>query len=185
MWLLTNLAKKNEVVEGLGKLIQLSSSEPSEHYQNELQQRQQELKRNLEKQVEFSDLFENDLINIQVYRGKAQTLREEEKKLKGELVQLQMVALDHERGVDQRLKIQHFLRSLRSRNYKWSHSDIKEFMRVLFKRIVVKDDIVVDIEMHPPWNLLFKKELQCLTQQLTQTMEKDDCAYLVSPSAVR
>lgn len=185
LWVLSSLAEKKEILEGLDQLIQLSSNEPSEHYQNELHQKRQELKHNLEKQTEFSDLFNNDLINIHVYREKAQTLREGEKKLKGELVQLQMVSLDHERGIDQRLKTQQFLRSLRSRDYQWSDSDIKEFMRVLFKRIVVKDDIVVEIEMHLPWKLLFEKEIQCLTQQLTRTMEKDRYAYVVSPSAVR
>ncbi len=185
LWVLKSLAEKKEIEEGLDKLIQISSKEPSEHYQSELHQKQEALNRNLEKQKEFSDLFDNDLINIHIYKEKAQALREEEKKLKGEVVQLQMLALDHERGVDQRLKTQQFLRSLRTRNYQWSDSDIKEFIRVLFKRIVVKDDKVVTVEMHLPWNLLFEKELQCLTQQLTQAMEKDPYAYLVSPSAVK
>ena len=34
--------------------------------------------------------------------------------------------------------------------------------------------------MHLPWKLLFGKELQCLTQQLTETMEKDRYANVVS-----
>lgn len=185
--ILNVLAEQNPVKEEFEDLLRKTACEPNEHYAQELGEKEKHLARNLKKQSELFDLFKEDRINIEVYREKADELRREEAVLKKDIRDLQISLIDRQRGIDDRLRVQYFLRSLQEKDHKWSEADKKEFVRIIFKKIVIKDgEIVSDLlEMNPPWNLLYEKRLQCQKKQLSQKRKTESSQYVCTPSAAR
>jgi len=183
--ILEELCKIEAVGEGFEHLLIASSNEHNEHFDHQIAEKQKALDRNLSKQGDHCELYNADMMNIDVYRTQLQKLREEEKELKLQIKQLQLSALDHDRGIDERLRAQQFLRNVMIKEHKWTDADIKEFIRIIFKRIVVRDDQVIDYELNRPWNLLYEKELKCRTRNFPPIGKISRSAYVVSRSAVR
>jgi len=181
------LSGQNPVQEEFEDLLRKVTYEPNEHYADQIDQKNLKLNGNLKNQSDLFDLYKEGRLNIEIYRQKADELRSEEASLKRDLKGLQVSMIDMERGIDERLRVQYFLKSLQEKDRKWSEADKKEFMRIIFKKIVIKDGEIVSelLEMNRPWNLLYQKGLQCQTNQLSQKRKIRSSQYVCVPSAAR
>ena len=106
-------------------MLQQAAKEPSEHYANEIELKKPLLDRNLKNQSELYDLYKEQRINVEVYREKADQLRQEEAGLKKDMKALQMAIIDRQRGIEDRLRVQNFLRDLQERNGEWTDANKK------------------------------------------------------------
>ncbi len=181
------VAEQLPVKEEFADLLHQASKEPSEHYSNEFELKRQSLELNLKNQSELYDLYKEGRINIEIYRQKADELRQEETGLKKDMKALQMTIIDGQRGIEDRLRVQNFLQGLVERNHEWGDADKKEFMRIIFKKVVIKDGEIVSksLEIHEPWNFLYKKGLQCQTTQLCQKRKIERQSLVSRHSAVK
>ena len=181
------IAEQLPFKEAFADSLRQASKEPAEHYSNEFELKNQLLDRNLKNQSELYDLYREQRINIEVYRQKADEMRQEETDLKKDMRALQMTIIDGQRGIEDRLRVQNFLRGLQGQGSEWSDTDKKEFMRIIFKRVVIHDGEIVSksLEMHEPWNFLYKKGLQCQTRQLCQKRKIRRQSYVLRHSAAR
>lgn len=168
------------------------SAEPDEHYQDQLDEKKVALKHNLEKQEGLFQLYNEDKINIELYKAKADELRKDEKTLKSALKQIELQILDRERGANERVRAQQFLRNLKAKGYKWSDADKKEFMGIIFKKLTVKNGELRVDGCRYPFNLFTGKEEQCQTKEeqhqnpaLPQWGYADHSAYNWLPSAAK
>jgi len=173
------------VGEQLEEQFRQASQEPCELYSEQIALKEKELKKNLEKQADLFELFKEDRINLEIYRAKADELRREEAVLKRDIKGLYLNIIDRERGLDERLRVQYFLQNLRDRGYEWTDLDIKEFVRIIFKKLTIKDGELIDIQLHHPWNLLYEKGLQCQKKCLSKKGKISRSVSNWLPSAVR
>jgi len=116
--ILAIICERTPVQEELDcSLEEAAAVEPNEHYANEIAEKKKRLSANMEKQGGLYELYKGDGMSLEFYKEKASELRNEEKALKVQIRQLQLTMLDRERGLDERLRAQHFLCSLRDRGY--------------------------------------------------------------------
>ena len=168
-------------------LIKQSIKEPIEHYTAQHQLKRKRLDQNLKQQSELYDLYKANHMNIEVYRQKAAELRQEEMSLQKEIQNLKVKVIDRERGVEQRIRTQYFLKSLRERNYQFTESEKKEFMRIIFRKIVIQNKEIVSgqADMSEPWNFFYNRGLECQKKQLSKKRKSDRCVSVLKPSDVR
>ena len=139
------------------------------------------LRLNLEKQTKFNEAYLDNLVAIEVFRDKSVLLREEEKQLKNEIAKFQMKLIEKEKSGE----YQHLLKRVVN-NFEDIKKNVdifakKELLRLIFKRVMVDDGKVVDVELYEPFKT-FYEEIKCKTPQKTAIGEK---SYILEPSAVR
>ncbi len=162
IWDIIDVIGKNlHVIEELGDMIKMSSNESEECYTEQLQKKEQLISKNLEKQNGLYEIFSEDKINIGIYKEKAELLRNEEKRLKGEIKSVQLKILDKRNSIDVMKETQDFLIGLkRTSNKEQSDYMIKTFMRIVFKNIYIQNQEIVKVEINQPWKLCYEEGLQ-------------------------
>jgi len=168
-------------------LLKQSVKEPIEHYTDQHQLKRKCLDQNLKQQSELYELYKGNHINIEVYRQKATELRQEEGILQKDMQSLKVKIIDRERGVEQRIRTQYFLKSLKERDYQFTEHEKKEFMRIIFRKIVIQNKEIVSeqVDMSEPWNFFYNRGLECQKKQLSQKRKSDRCVSVLKPLAAR
>ncbi len=168
-------------------LIRQSVKEPIEHYTVQFELKKKSLDQNLKQQSELYDLYKGNHINIEVYRQKAAELRREEASLQKDIQGIKLAIIDRERGVEQRIRTQYFLKALRERDYQFTENEKKEFMRIIFKKIVIQNKEIVtkQAEIGDPWNFFYVRGLECQKTLVSQNRKIESSVSVLKPLAVR
>jgi len=169
VWDVINLICQNvHVLEELGDLIKMTATEPEECYMEQLEEKEKLYHKKLEKQRVLFELFDEDKINPMVYSEKAGKLSAEEKRLKSEIKLLQLKILDKRNSINIMQDTKDFLVQLNKESGKFEDGidfSIKNFMRVLFSAIYIRDQKIVRMEINHPWKLCYEKGLECKKQK--------------------
>jgi len=89
-------------------------------------------------------VFSEDKINIDIYKDRAELLRNEEKKLRQDVKVIQLKILEKRNAVDLVKATQDFFLRLRSNpNNEQMDYLVKTFMRIIFKAIYIQNQEIV------------------------------------------
>ncbi len=159
--IIDTISKNIHVLEELGDMIKLTASEPEQCYIDELETKEKELSKNLEKQKGLYEVFSEDKINIDIYKERAELLRNEEKKLKQDIKSIQLKILEKRNAMNLVKATQDFLLCLRSNpNTEKMDYLIKTFMRIIFKAIYIQNQEIVKVEINEPWKMCYEEGLK-------------------------
>lgn len=163
------IAQNIHVLEELGDAIKLSATEPEQCYVEQLEEKEKLLNRNLEKQKGLYEVYSEDKINLDIYKERAELLRNEEKKLKADIKVIQLNILEKRNCVDLIKMTQDFLLRLKNTPPR-EQSDyaIKMFMRIIFKGIYIQNQEIVKVDINQPWKLCYEEGLKWLKQAKTE-----------------
>ncbi len=161
VWEIIDIISQNvHVLEELGDAIKCSIEEPEECYREQLENMEELLGKNLVKQKEFYEVFKEDKINVDIYKEKAEILRNEEKKLRTDIKLAQLKILDKRNSINVMKETQDFLLSLKKNSGEESLDyNIKTFMRIIFKNIYISDQKIVmpKLEINQPWKFCWEE----------------------------
>ncbi|MBN1871361.1 MAG: recombinase family protein [Candidatus Omnitrophica bacterium] len=194
VWDIIDTVSKNlHVIEELSDIIKLSATEPEQHYIEELETKEKALSKNLEKQKALYEVFSEDKINIDIYKDRAELLRNEEKRLRRDVKAIQLRILEKRNAVNLVKATQDFLLRLRS-NPKGEQMDylIKTFMRIIFRAIYIQNQEIVRHDLNEPWKSCYEEGMKWLKTQETAPIKakqaekaKRSYVYYCVPSDVR
>ncbi|MBU1999142.1 MAG: recombinase zinc beta ribbon domain-containing protein, partial [Candidatus Omnitrophica bacterium] len=164
VWDVIDIISKNlHVIEELGDAIKMTATEPEQHLIDELDAKQTALSKNIERQKVLYEVFSEDKINVDIYKERAELLRNEEKKLKQDVKAIQIKVLERRNSVNLVKATQDFLVRLRS-NPKDEQKDylVKTFMRIIFKAIYIQNQEIVKVDINEPWKMCYEEGMKCL-----------------------
>jgi len=163
VWDIVDTISRNlHVIEELGDMIKLSATEPEQCYIEQLEETEKTLAKNLEKQKALYEVFSEDKINIDIYKDKAELLRNEEKKLRQDIKAIQLKILEKRNEVNLVKATQDFLLKLRSNpNTQQMDYLIKTFMRIIFRGIYIQNQEIVKVDINQPWKMCYDEALKC------------------------
>jgi len=191
--IIDTISKNIHVIEGLGDFIKLSAAEPEHCYIEELETKEKNLGKNLEKQKALYEVFSEDKINIDIYKDKAELLRNEEKKFRQDVKVIQLKILEKRNSVDIEKEARDFLLRLKT-NPTGKQMDylVKTFMRIVFKAIYIQNQEIVKLDINQPWKMCYEEGLKCQelenptpVPQETPEKKKRSRSYYCVPSAAR
>jgi hypothetical protein len=174
-------------------MIKLNASEPEQMYVEQLEEKEALLHKNLEKQKGLYEVFASDSINLEIYKERAEILRNEEKKLRQDIKAVQLKILEKRNAVNLTKAAQDFLLKLRSNpsNVQMDYL-VKTFMRIIFKSIHIQNQEIVKFDLNQPWKICYEEGMKWLkTSEITQIQavpeEKQKRSYVCfcTPSAAR
>ncbi|MBL7130681.1 MAG: recombinase family protein [Candidatus Omnitrophica bacterium] len=170
--IIDTISKNLHVIEELGDMIKLSATEPEQHYIEELETKEKGLSKNLEKQKALYEVFSEDKINIDIYKDRAELLRNEEKKLRQDVKAIQLRILEKRNAVNLVKATQDFLLRLRS-NPNGEQMDylVKTFMRIIFRAIYIQNQEIVRHDLNEPWKSCYEEGMKWLKTQETAPIE--------------
>lgn len=126
---------------------------------DQLTEKENLLKKNVDKQKGLYELFAEDKINLELYKDKAEALRQEEKRFKQDIRDVQIKIIDRRNSMNIVRAVQDFLLRLRA-----DPSDdegrsflMKTFMRIIFKEIKIQDREIVKFELNEPWKMCYEE----------------------------
>lgn len=140
------------------------------------------LRNNLEKQTKLNDVYLENLVAIEVYRDKSLLLREEEKQLKNELAKLEMRLIEKERAKEYQQLLKRVIDDFDRTKENIDIIAKKELLRLIFKRVMVDDGKIVNVELYEPFKT-FYEETKCGEKAKIPTTNAN--SYILLPSAVR
>ena len=170
VWEIIDTISRNlHVLEELGDVIKLSATEPEQYYIEQLEAKEKLLNRNLEKQKGLYEVFSEDKINLDIYKERAELLRNEEKKMKVDIKAIQLNILEKRNAVNLTAITQDFLLRLKN-TLPNEQSDymIKSFMRIIFKGIYIHNQEIVKVDINQPWKMCYEEGLKWLKQEKTE-----------------
>jgi len=102
------------------------------------------------------DAHADDKISAEIFKEKAEELRVEEKKFKKDIQCAQARLLTNDQGVDNRLRAQNFLCRIQDLTSakEFTDQDVKEFVRIIFRRIDVENQRIVSFELNQTMEIL-------------------------------
>jgi len=127
----------------------------------------------MDKQKNLYEIFSEDKLNIDIYKDKADLLRNEEKNLRREIKEIEMQILKNRNSINVVTETHDFLVKLKNTS-KEDQCDyaIKTFMRIIFKNIYIQNQEVVKVEINHPWKMCYEEGLKCLNTLETKKKEK-------------
>lgn len=174
VWQIVDTISQNlHVLEELGDRIKLGTVEPEETLIEKLEESERLLHKNLEKQKSLYEIFSEDKLNIDIYKEKAEILRNEEKRIRAEIKATQVQILDKKNSINVTKETQDFLLRLKKASSK-EDSDyaIKTFMRIIFKAIYVRNKEIVKVDINEPWKMCYEEGLKWLKSLETKDKAK-------------
>ena len=171
------IAKSIHIIKNLKDAIIIASAEPEEHYLHLVAQLERKVEKNLRDQKLLFNAHADDKISPEVFKEKAEELRVEEKKFKGEIRGAEARLLANEQGVDNRLRAQNFLCRIQglTKAKDLTDQDIKEFVRIIFRRIDVENQQIVSFELNQPWKYCYEAGLkECQNPLPCKELEKKE-----------
>jgi len=167
----------------LSDVIKLSATEPEHKIIEELEGKEKDLARNIEKQKGLYEVFSEDKINIDIYKDRAELLRNEEKKLRQDVKAVQIKILEKRNAVNLVKATQDFLLCLRSNpNSEKMDYLIKTFMRIIFKGIYIQNKEIVKVEINEPWKMCYEEGLKWQKKSETPPIQANPRASRVMES---
>jgi len=185
--LIEELASSKEIFNvRLNRLIK-AQSEPSEAFLEMIQDQKKLIQENLRKQKKLTDVYMQDCMAVEVYKEKSADLRDEEKRLRSRLAELEMKLVSREKQKDYQAYVREVLSRFEEAKEELDPIRKKEIVRVIFKRVLIQDRKIVELELFEPFKSYFegKQGNSCQNNQLTEITEKAELGCASSPSAVK
>lgn len=171
------IANNIYVLENLEEAITLANAEPEEHYLQVVKNLEIKLEKNLRSQKTLFEMHADDKINIAIYKEKAEELRVEEKRLRTDIRYQQLKLIDNHEGTDNTLRAQGFLSKIKNLTdaTEFTDHDIKEFVRIIFRKIEVENQEIVSFDLNQPWKHCYQKGVQgCQNPLKIQRMQQKE-----------
>ena len=157
--------------------------------QGELELLNDALRINLSKQSKLNDSYMENLIGIEIYKDKVSLLREEEKKIKGEIAKVKIRLIEKEQS-------EAYLRilSLAIANFDETKEKIdiiqkKETLKLIFKSVEINGGQIVSVRLYQPFQEMYEEVLkECnvlINQEITAKNRQDQEACILLPSVDR
>lgn len=162
VWDVIDLVCQNlHVLEELGDMVKLNATQPEQVFLDELEALTKQLNKNLEKQKGLFEVFTQDSINLEIYKDRAELLRNEEKKLRQDIKGVQLRILDKRNAINLNRATEDFLLHLRKfQDNEQADFLIKTFMRIVFKSVYIQDQRIVSVELNEPWQTCYNEGLK-------------------------
>lgn len=173
VWDIVDIISKNlHVLEEMEDTIKICVSEPEECYKEQLNEKEQAIQKNLEKQKGLCAVYKEDNINIDIYKEQAELLRNEEKKLRTDTKAIHLKILEKQNSINVIEETRDFLIRLKDTSHeeKCDYS-IKAFMRIIFNSVYVENQEISKIELNQPWKLCYERGIKC--QKPLKTIKKE------------
>lgn len=164
VWEVIDIICQNlHVLEELGDRIKLSASEPEQCYIEQLEEKEKFFNRNLEKQKGLYEVFSEDKINLDIYKERAELLRNEEKRLKADIKAIHLKIIEKRNAINLTQLTQDFLLRLKN-TPPAQQSDylLKSFLRIIFKGVYIYNQEIVRLDINQPWKLCYEEGLKWL-----------------------
>jgi len=196
IWDIVGIICQNiHILEELGDLIKLNATEPEECYTEELTGLDVSMHKNLAQQKVLYEIFTDDKINIDIYKEKADLLRNQEKQLKVNIKATQFKILEKRNSINVMKETEEFLKGLNKEQLTDEQMDysIKTFMRIIFKNVYIQDKEIVKFELNQPWKLCYEEGLKWKKkaqenknkQQEMEMMESENLPSFWRPMAAK
>lgn len=183
--IIEQLTRNKEVLTvRLTRLIK-AQAEPSEAFLEMIQAQKKLIQENLRKQKKLNDAYMADCMAFEVYKEKAGDLRDEEKRLRDRLAELELklLAKEKEKGYQQYVK--EVLNRFTEAKDELDPIRKKEVVRVIFKEILVKDRKIVKFGLFEPFKSFLEGKEPCQKKLLEAVTPSESLGCMSLPSAVR
>ena len=183
------LSHRNIVQGRLDSIVKAHVYLNNSEIQGELELLNDALRINLSKQSKLNDSYMENLIGIEIYKDKVSLLREEEKKIKGEIAKVKIRLIEKEQS-------EAYLRilNLAMANFDETKEKIdiiqkKETLKLIFKSVEINGGQIVSVRLYQPFQEMYEEVLkECnvlINQEITAKNRQDQEACILLPSVVK
>lgn len=183
--IIEELTRNKEVLNvRLTRLIK-AQAEPSEAFLELVHEKKKLIQNNLRQQKKLTDAFMQDCMSMEIYKEKSTDLRDEEKRLKGKLAELEIKLLAKEKEKGYQQYVMEVLGRFTEAKDELDPIRKKEVVRVIFKEILIKDREIIKFELYEPFKSFLEGKEPC-QKKLLEVMTESALSGCVSlPSAVK
>jgi len=183
--IIEKLTRNKEILTARLTLLIKAQAEPSEAFLEMIGEQKKLIQANLRKQKKLNDAYLEDCLSFEVYKEKAADLRDEEKRLRDRLAELELklLAKEKEKGYQQYVK--EVLNRFTEAKDELDPIRKKEVVRVIFKEILVKDRKVVKFELYEPFKSFLEGKEPCQKKLLEAATPSESLGCMSLPSVVR
>jgi site-specific DNA recombinase len=141
---------------------------------------------NQEKQKKLTQLFLNENISDEVFKHSQEPLKIEEEKIKKQVQLLEMKLVEKEDSQGYNKLLSTLLENFPRLRDNLKISEKKALLRLVFKKIVVTEGIIKEVELYEPFKqILSEVEIECQTKSIKPRMKQKDCDCAYARSDVR
>lgn len=183
--IIEKLACNKEILKvRLSRLIK-AQAEPCEAFSEMVKEQNRLIQDNLRRQKKLADAYDQDCMAFEVYKEKSVDLRDEEKRLRNRLSELELKLLAREKQQGYQQYVKEVLGRFDDAKEELDSIRKKEVVRVVFKEIRVKDRKVVGFELFEPFKSFLEGKNPCQKKFLEEIAVSDPLGCLSQPSAAR
>ena len=168
----------------LTRLIKVQA-EPCEAFSEMVREQNRLIQDNLRRQKKQADAYDQDCMAFEVYKEKCADLRDEEKRLRSRLAELELKLLAREKEKGYQQYVREVLNRFDDAKEELDPIRKKEVVRVVFKEIRVKDRKIVSFELFEPFKSFLDGKKPCQKKFLEEITVSGPSRCLSQPSAVR
>ncbi|MDP8265261.1 MAG: recombinase family protein [Candidatus Aceula lacicola] len=140
---------QNARVEGLTRFNEYSNNTDLEVEAKNLKDK---LRKNLKKQKQLWRSHSEGCMTYEVYKNESIDVRAEEQRINSDLAKLDMKTIEKERSEEYELRLKKVVSEFKRTCDKMDLMLTKEFLQLIFKRIVVKDRRIVELVVYEPFD---------------------------------
>jgi len=156
------------------------AGDPTDDIVNSFYSFSQALNDNREKQKKLTTIYLEGGIGSEIYKQTQQPLKDEEEKLKRQIRGLEMKLIEKEASQEYNNLLTSVLNNpAKPRSY-LTIFEKKALLRLVFKKIVVKEGVITEVDLYEPFKTLLPKEdIACLLSQVKTNLKirDSDCTY--------
>ena len=162
-----------------------AQAEPSEAFLEMIREQNRLIQENLRQQKKLNDAYMQDCMSFEVYKPKAGDLRDEEKRLRNRLAELELKLLAKEKAKGYQQYVREVLNRFPEGKDQLDPIRKKEVVRVIFKEILIKDRRIVSFELFEPFKSYLEGKEPCQNKLLEELMPSESLGCASSPSAAK
>jgi site-specific DNA recombinase len=154
--------------------------DPADEIMAQLNDVEKLLKENQAKQKELTVFYLNRKIGQEVYNDSQLPFKEEEDKLKRQMRVLEVKLLEKENAKDYNNLLASLLDNPHMTRANLSIFEKKALLKLVFKKIVVREGVVVGVELYEPFrSFILEKDLECLKKEIKPNLRQNnsECTY--------
>jgi site-specific DNA recombinase len=154
--------------------------DPADEITAQLAEIDKALKENQEKQKKLTVLYLNHEIGQEVYNSSQIPFKDAEDRLKRQLRSIEVKLLEKENTKEYNTLLASLLDSPHTTRGNLSIFEKKALLRLVFKRIVVREGVVTEVALYEPFkSFILEKDLECLTKEVKPSIRQNnqECTY--------
>ena len=126
-----------------------------------------------------------DCMSFEVYKPQAADLRDEEKRLRFRLAELELKLLAKEKAKGYQQYVREVVNRFTEAKDELDPIRKKEVVRVIFKEILIKDRKIVEFEVFEPFKSFLEGREPCQNKLLEELMPSESLGCALRPSDAR